>query len=287
MDKPDLLPNGANNKQMKIPQSQSDFHISSRRKIANDIASGDDLQPSNNMPWRRLQSERDIANRYATRDGRADETLIYDEDNLLDYRIQIILIGDRSVGKTSFLQRYSSDIFMEHLNSTVGIDFKFKTLDVQGKRVRLQIWDTAGQERFNSITTAYYRNARGIILFYDVTNMNTFRNLQNWINLVEEFGQKGAKIAIVGSKADLPDTEVDTDKARKFAESRGYLFFETSAKESLNVSNVFNDLVNQIVTQIETTVEAYQNKKKAASSANNSEDQVTLRGQLSQIRNCC
>ncbi|XP_076807453.1 ras-related protein Rab-12-like isoform X2 [Clavelina lepadiformis] len=168
----------------------------------------------------------------------------------VDYKMQMIIIGDRHVGKTCFLERYTDHRFQQESKSTVGIDFRMKTVTVAGQRVRLQIWDTAGQERFNSITTAYYRNARGIILIYDVTNPETYLNISKWLDLVHEYARNDAEVAIVGNKADLPDVQVNPLKARNFAEKWGYLFYETSAKESLNVETVFVNLVYKILKQI-------------------------------------
>ncbi|XP_078487243.1 ras-related protein Rab-12-like [Ciona intestinalis] len=168
----------------------------------------------------------------------------------VDLKLQMILIGDRNVGKTCFLERYTDDLFREESKSTVGIDFRIKTVTVGGRRIRLQIWDTAGQERFNSITTAYYRNARGILLLYDVTNPESYRNITKWMKLIEEYGRSDVEVAIVGNKADLENVQVNTHKARNFAENCGFIFYETSAKASLNVDTVFVNLIYKILKQI-------------------------------------
>lgn len=101
-------------------------------------------------------------------------------DQNFDYMFKILIIGNSSVGKTSFLFRYADDSFTSAFVSTVGIDFKVKTVFRQDKRVKLQIWDTAGQERYRTITTAYYRGAMGFILMYDVTNEESFNSVQDW-----------------------------------------------------------------------------------------------------------
>lgn len=104
-------------------------------------------------------------------------------DQNFDYMFKILIIGNSSVGKTSFLFRYADDSFTSAFVSTVGIDFKVKTVFRQDKRVKLQIWDTAGQERYRTITTAYYRGAMGFILMYDVTNEESFNSVQDWLVL--------------------------------------------------------------------------------------------------------
>ncbi|CDQ90935.1 unnamed protein product, partial [Oncorhynchus mykiss] len=103
-----------------------------------------------------------------------------------DYKLQIIIIGSRGVGKTSLMERFTDDTFCEACKSTVGVDFKIKTVELRGKKIRLQIWDTAGQERFNSITSAYYRGAKGIVLVYDITKQETFDDLPKWMKMIDK-----------------------------------------------------------------------------------------------------
>nr|CAB3265356.1 ras-related protein Rab-12-like [Phallusia mammillata] len=198
-----------------------------------------------------MKMRKSISEHYITKDSSGNATsspLLFAPT--IDYKLQFIIVGDRNVGKTCFLERYTDNRFKEELRSTVGIDFRIKTISVAGHQVRLQIWDTAGQERFNSITTAYYRNARGIVMVYDVTRPETYRNLDKWLDLVKEYGRDDVEIAIVGNKADLPDLQVNPHKARHFAEQSGFLFYETSAKESLNIETVFINLVYKILKQI-------------------------------------
>lgn len=92
------------------------------------------------------------------------------------YQIKLLLIGDSGVGKSCCLLRFSEDSFTPSFITTIGIDFKIRTIELDGKRVKLQIWDTAGQERFRTITTAYYRGAMGILLVYDVTDERSFNS---------------------------------------------------------------------------------------------------------------
>nr|XP_035964574.1 ras-related protein Rab-3C isoform X2 [Halichoerus grypus] len=101
-------------------------------------------------------------------------------DQNFDYMFKLLIIGNSSVGKTSFLFRYADDSFTSAFVSTVGIDFKVKTVFKNEKRIKLQIWDTAGQERYRTITTAYYRGAMGFILMYDITNEESFNAVQDW-----------------------------------------------------------------------------------------------------------
>uniref|UniRef100_A0A8C4I011 small monomeric GTPase n=1 Tax=Dicentrarchus labrax TaxID=13489 RepID=A0A8C4I011_DICLA len=101
-------------------------------------------------------------------------------DQNFDFMFKLLIIGNSSVGKTSFLFRYADDSFTSAFVSTVGIDFKVKTIYRNDKRVKLQIWDTAGQERYRTITTAYYRGAMGFLLMYDITSQESFCAVQDW-----------------------------------------------------------------------------------------------------------
>merc|ERR1712006_60493 len=96
-----------------------------------------------------------------------------------DYLFKLLLIGDSGVGKSCLLLRFADDTYTESYISTIGVDFKIRTINLDGKCVKLQIWDTAGQERFRTITSSYYRGAHGIIVVYDVTDRETFNNVKN------------------------------------------------------------------------------------------------------------
>lgn len=170
-----------------------------------------------------------------------------------DVKLQLIIIGDSGVGKTSFMDRFvdCTPEFRQSFNPTVGIDFKVKTIVVDDKRVKLQIWDTAGQEKFNSITTAYYRSARGAIIMYDVTRPPTFKSLEKWFQLMSEHGRGDVEVAVVGNKCDLSsDKKVDSRQGETTATRLGCHFYESSAKDNLNIENVFMGLVRNILVNM-------------------------------------
>ena len=102
-----------------------------------------------------------------------------------DLLFKLLLIGDSGVGKTCIVFRFSDDVFNTSFISTIGIDFKIKTVEMKGKRIKLQIWDTAGQERFHTITTSYYRGAMGIMLVYAVNNSKSFDNISKWLRNIQ------------------------------------------------------------------------------------------------------
>lgn len=168
-------------------------------------------------------------------------------DQHFDYMFKILIIGNSSVGKTSFLFRYADDSFTSAFVSTVGIDFKVKTVVRRDKRMKLQIWDTAGQERYRTITTAYYRGAMGFILMYDVTNEESFNSVQDWVTQIKTYSWDNAQVILVGNKSDMEAERVVTyDRGKQLADQLGLEFFETSAKENINVKNVFERLVDII-----------------------------------------
>ncbi|KAL6595052.1 hypothetical protein ACP70R_048155 [Stipagrostis hirtigluma subsp. patula] len=161
------------------------------------------------------------------------------------------------VGKSCLLLRFSDDTFTTSFITTIGIDFKVRTVELDGKRVKLQIWDTAGQERFRTITTAYYRGAMGILLVYDVTDESSFNNIRNWIRNIEQHASDNVNKILVGNKVDM-DTKrvVSTAQGQKLADEYGMQFFETSAKTNQNVEQVFFTIARDIKQRLTETVAA-------------------------------
>ncbi|XP_060529260.1 ras-related protein Rab-3 isoform X1 [Cylas formicarius] len=177
-------------------------------------------------------------------------------DQNFDYMFKLLIIGNSSVGKTSFLFRYADDSFTSAFVSTVGIDFKVKTVFRHDKRVKLQIWDTAGQERYRTITTAYYRGAMGFILMYDITNEESFNSVQDWVTQIKTYSWDNAQVILVGNKCDMEDERVISfERGKQLAEQLGVEFFETSAKENINVKAVFERLVDIICDKMSDSLD--------------------------------
>lgn len=175
-------------------------------------------------------------------------------DQNFDYMFKLLIIGNSSVGKTSFLFRFADDSFTSAFVSTVGIDFKVKTIYRNDKRVKLQIWDTAGQERYRTITTAYYRGAMGFLLMYDITSQESFCAVQDWATQIKTYSWGNAQIALVGNKLDLEeDRQVSTEDGQRLATELGFQFFEASAKDNINVKQVFDKLVDVICEKMNET----------------------------------
>ncbi|XP_069807508.1 ras-related protein Rab-13 [Dendropsophus ebraccatus] len=168
-----------------------------------------------------------------------------------DHLFKLLLIGDSGVGKTCLIVRFSEDSFNSTYISTIGIDFKIRTTEIQGKKIKLQVWDTAGQERFKTITTAYYRGAMGIILVYDITDERSFENIQNWMKSIKENAAPGVERMLLGNKCDMENRrKVPKERGEKLAKEHGIRFFETSAKSSQNVDEAFNALATDILMQM-------------------------------------
>eukprot|EP01002_Notosolenus_urceolatus_P011663 NODE_4033_length_848_cov_46.964956_g3342_i0.p1 GENE.NODE_4033_length_848_cov_46.964956_g3342_i0~~NODE_4033_length_848_cov_46.964956_g3342_i0.p1 ORF type:complete len:208 (-),score=52.29 NODE_4033_length_848_cov_46.964956_g3342_i0:99-722(-) len=164
-----------------------------------------------------------------------------------DHLFKILLIGDSGVGKSCLLLRFADDTYTESYISTIGVDFKIKTIHLDGKTIKLQIWDTAGQDRFRTITSSYYRGAHGIIVCYDVTEMESFNNVKTWLKEIEKYASEDVRKLLVGNKCDLVVRKVvDYQVAKDFADELGVPFLETSAKNSTNVEQAFTKMAAEI-----------------------------------------
>jgi Ras-related protein Rab-1A len=178
---------------------------------------------------------------------------------------KLVIIGDSGVGKSSLLLRFADDQYSDSFISTIGVDFRFRTVtidpsdvgngvmrpsgsssDVKPKTVKLQIWDTAGQERFHTITSAYYRGADGIIIVYDVTSPESFDHIEEWLTEVDRYANKNTSKLLIGNKADL-EKRVDYETALRFSEALGIPFLETSAKTSTNVEAAFLTMAKELL----------------------------------------
>ncbi len=170
-----------------------------------------------------------------------------------DYLLKLLLIGNSGVGKSCILLRFIDDSFDEQSNSTIGVDFKIRTVEVDSKVYKLQIWDTAGQERFRTITSSYYRGAHGVIIVYDVTNQQSFNDVKTWMTEVDRYknaSQTTVKI-LVGNKSDLVAKRVvPYNVGKEFADENGLTFLETSSKGGDNIERVFLGIANEIAQQI-------------------------------------
>jgi len=168
-----------------------------------------------------------------------------------DFLIKLLLIGDSGVGKSCLLLRFCDDAWTPSFITTIGIDFKIRTIELDGKRIKLQIWDTAGQERFRTITTAYYRGAMGILLVYDVTDDRSFNNIRTWHANIEQHASEGVNKVLIGNKSDWTDKRAVTEEeGRQLADELGIKFIETSAKINEGVEDAFFTLARDIKARL-------------------------------------
>uniref|UniRef100_A0A4X2JMT1 small monomeric GTPase n=1 Tax=Vombatus ursinus TaxID=29139 RepID=A0A4X2JMT1_VOMUR len=168
-----------------------------------------------------------------------------------DYLFKLLLIGDSGVGKSCLLLRFTDNTYSENCITTIGVDFKIRTIQLDGKTVKLQIWDTAGQERFSTISSSYYRGAHGVIFVYDMSNPKSYASVKRWLKEVERYAGDSANKLLVGNKSDLVSEKmVDSVEAKKFADSLGITFLETSAKNASNVEKVFLTMATEIKNRI-------------------------------------
>lgn len=193
------------------------------------------------------------------------------------------MIGDSSVGKSCLLLRFADNSFTESYISTIGVDFRFRTVKIGGKTVKLQIWDTAGQERFRTITSAYYRGADGIIMVYDVTRRDSFDHVQDWLNEVERYAKQGlCKKLLIGNKCDRTDRAVNFKEGKDFANQLDVPFFETSAKNAVNVEAAFLNMASMLI-------EAKEEQEKNPTTSNGAGNNriANLQGGNRKKKNCC
>ena len=183
------------------------------------------------------------------------------------YEAKIITLGDSQVGKTSLILRYLEDRFLTTYLSTIGFDLKHKIIKLDnGDKIKLIIHDTAGQERFKSLSRNYIKKANGILVVFDVTNKQSFLNIENWIKCAKEEITKKIPIFLVGNKSDLVDKrEIQTEDGENMAEEFGVKFYETSCENGHNVEKCFTDLALEITRNLkekENSSEAQNEKDK-------------------------
>lgn len=177
-------------------------------------------------------------------------------DRNYDRLFKVLLCGDSGVGKTCLISQFTDQQIRKSHITTIGIDFKLKTLLIDGNRVRLQIWDTAGQERFETLTAQYYRRAQGIMLVYDITHEQSFANVSKWLRNIEENAVEDVKLVLVGNKVDLEDQrQVTLRRGEKLARQHKVEFFETSAWKNISIAESFTSLTRSILNNVEKTTE--------------------------------
>ncbi len=169
-----------------------------------------------------------------------------------DYLLKYIIIGDAAVGKSNLLLRYVHGQFKPEYQLTIGVEFGAKNIEIDSKMFRIQIWDTAGQENFRSITRAYYKNSVCALVVYDISSRDSFNNVMSWIEDCRNQSPKTIFIVLVGNKCDLEDKrQVTYEEGKELADKNELLFFESSAKDGINVDDIFINSAKEISKKIE------------------------------------
>tara|TARA_Y100000389_G_C17470196_1_gene529719 strand:+ start:1407 stop:2084 length:678 start_codon:yes stop_codon:yes gene_type:complete len=167
----------------------------------------------------------------------------YNELTPLPYHLmKYIIIGDIACGKSCITKRFTSDIFTEQHDITIGVEFDTKTIKIGDKIIKLQIWDTAGQETFRSITRSYYKSSNVCFILYDVTRRETFENITTWYEELMKNSNTYPVVVLVGNKIDKRSDvsrSVTTEEGEALADKLDTLFLETSAKDDINIKDVF------------------------------------------------
>ena len=169
------------------------------------------------------------------------------EVGYFDVKYKIMVLGESKVAKTALIKRYTKNEFGGVYLTTVGMDFQDKIIQIEDKKVRLQIWDTAGQERFRNVTKSYFQSSHGFVLVYDITDRDSLDKTNFWIEQIKSNGRENPKIILVGNKCDLiNERQVSIEEGENFAKKHNIKFFEASAKDGTNVNELFFYLANEI-----------------------------------------
>lgn len=185
-------------------------------------------------------------------DPSLDESSSIEEEDY-DEKIKLMIIGDSSVGKTSLLKKYCKNEFSNSYIITVGIDFQVKILDINNKKIKIQIWDTAGEERYRVVAKNYFNTSDGFIIMYDITNRDSFDNISNWVEQIRDSTPNYKKSVIFGNKSDLNKLRnVQINEGKELAANNNFKFFETSAKDGINLKEGIESLVKDVLKDIDS-----------------------------------
>jgi len=159
-------------------------------------------------------------------------------------------LGDSGVGKSCIILRYIENNFSTNLMNSIGVDFKLKNIELDNKKIKLQIWDTAGQERFRTITTSYYKGAHAILIVFDITDRESFEHVRNWMADIDKFAKEGVLRILVGNKCDLENSrQVRKEEGNEIANKYGIKYIETSAKETTNIEDLFISTAKNLLSK--------------------------------------
>ena len=181
-----------------------------------------------------------------------DESSSIEEEDY-DEKVKLMILGDSSVGKTSLLKKYCKNEFSNSYITTVGIDFQVKLLNINNKKIKIQIWDTAGEERYRVVAKNYFNTSDGFIIMYDITNRDSFDSISNWIEQIKDSTPNYKKSVLFGNKSDLNKLRnVQINEGKELAQKNDFKFFETSAKDGLNLNEGIESIVKDVLKDIDS-----------------------------------
>ena len=206
-----------------------------------------------------------------------------------DYLFKIIIIGDGFVGKTALVERITRNDFRTCYNSTIGVDFSSYTLDINEDIIKTYIWDTAGQKCFSSIISAYYSGIAGAIIVFDVTNRESYEKVSYWLNEIKMSNTTENKpvIILVGNKIDAQDRTVSKTEAESFASANDMMYYETSAKQNINVQQCYRVLIEKIYNGIDPETISDNNGIRRGPSVHTKVKTISMRKHICCVDKCC
>ena len=165
---------------------------------------------------------------------------------------KVLLLGNSSVGKTCILIRFSEDTFNDNYEVTIGLNYRIKTITLDNTPIKMQIWDTSGEEKFKAIAKNFYRGAHGVLLIYDICQKSSFLDVKGWIEqIIENTDNDEIVMILCGNKSDMEKERViSKEEGENLAKNYGIPFFECSAKNNINIDEIFNTMANNIHSKV-------------------------------------
>ena len=165
---------------------------------------------------------------------------------------KVLLLGNSYVGKTCILLRFSEDKFNDNYEVTIGLNYRIKTINIDNTPIKMQIWDTSGEEKFKAIAKNFYRGAHGVLLIYDICQKNSFLDVKGWIEqIIENADNNDIVMLLCGNKIDLEKERIiSKEEGENLAKNYGIPFFECSAKNNININEIFNTMAQNIHSKV-------------------------------------
>ena len=177
-----------------------------------------------------------------------------DSETQFEYTVKLLIVGDTNVGKTNFIYRYIENKFCQNYMATTGIDLKSTTIEINGRKIRIQLWDTVGQEKYRAITKNLFLKVQGVLAVYDITNDKTFASLKSWIASIREECSLHMPILIVGNKNDLESQRlISKSEAMAYAKDEKCEYIETSSKSGENIAKSISLITEKVLENSELT----------------------------------